>query len=562
MTYWRDTRRAWHAALVGLLAISAFGGCGGEDAPAAGGAKSLAARSHINNARNAPKKVSEKVAEKPADRPDAAAEVAKPAGMPERIAILTPGGPLVIEAWLTIDGRPHGEGLQKLVAEALDAADADGIGRPTWRELANKKDIAATPGAADVSADAQLKMWTVRYDWNSDGQVQSAEAAAWLGRDAGKPASPFRLSSSRSYSPHPRETSRVWTLLDADSDGRLSQQEIARTAAALLSLDADDDHVILSRDTASLRDELTAAGGDMSMPAGRATDHYAAIHLEPRIEIDRLHYLFTDLYAPRQDLGPDSFPAFRRLFEQLDANDDDWLERQELAQLLTTDPYLALSVAFAAAEDGNMGRATVEVRHAASAVTVVSQTADRIVIAVGGARLLVSAHDLVGNASSGQALQRQQLRMNVHDQCDALWEELDANADGRLGERELAAGARHILQRDANGDGELADDELPYSMIVAFSLGDAADDGAPFAPTFASHPRGPQAEAAWFAAADFNGDGDVSRREFLGSREQFATLDANGDEFIDAGEAAAAAAPVAPAPAEGSPDRPPLKSSG
>jgi hypothetical protein len=36
----------------------------------------------------------------------------------------------------------------------------------------------------------------------------------------------------------------------------------------------------------------------------------------------------------------------------------------------------------------------------------------------------------------------------------------------------------------------------------------------------------------WFVRADLNGDGDVSRREFLGDRDQFSRLDANGDGYL------------------------------
>ena len=40
---------------------------------------------------------------------------------------------------------------------------------------------------------------------------------------------------------------------------------------------------------------------------------------------------------------------------------------------------------------------------------------------------------------------------------------------------------------------------------------------------------------------DRNQDGDLSRREFLGTREQFAQLDADSDVLISAGEAEAIA---------------------
>jgi hypothetical protein len=42
-----------------------------------------------------------------------------------------------------------------------------------------------------------------------------------------------------------------------------------------------------------------------------------------------------------------------------------------------------------------------------------------------------------------------------------------------------------------------------------------------------------------YTRADFNGDGDISRREFLGSLEQFARLDADQNGYVNSAEAAA-----------------------
>ena len=44
----------------------------------------------------------------------------------------------------------------------------------------------------------------------------------------------------------------------------------------------------------------------------------------------------------------------------------------------------------------------------------------------------------------------------------------------------------------------------------------------------------------WFTRMDRNGDGDVTLREFLGTKEGFKKLDTNGDGFIELKEAKAA----------------------
>ena len=49
---------------------------------------------------------------------------------------------------------------------------------------------------------------------------------------------------------------------------------------------------------------------------------------------------------------------------------------------------------------------------------------------------------------------------------------------------------------------------------------------------------------------DRNSDGDISRREFLGTAAQFRQLDADGDQLIDLDEATREAPAAAPPAAE------------
>jgi hypothetical protein len=141
--------------------------------------------------------------------------------------------------------------------------------------------------------------------------------------------------------------------------------------------------------------------------------------------------------------------------------------------------------------------------------------------------------------------ERSAIRVMVHDDFDALFEELDANADGRLGEREVRTAPARMLACDRNRDGQLTGDELPTTMLAAFMRSERRNERSFYVPDDrpAARPTDDKtaaAAAAWFAQADFNGDGDVSGREFLGSLEQFTQLDSNHDGFISSDEAQAA----------------------
>jgi Ca2+-binding EF-hand superfamily protein len=119
-----------------------------------------------------------------------------------------------------------------------------------------------------------------------------------------------------------------------------------------------------------------------------------------------------------------------------------------------------------------------------------------------------------------------------------LFDILDANRDGSLGLRELRTAWERLRPYDRNGDGFISRDEIPRQFQLTLGLGQATaflrtaaapGMGQPTAVTA----RGP----VWFRKMDRNGDGDVSLREFLGTREEFDKIDTDHDGLISVEEA-------------------------
>src|SRR5438876_186821 len=101
----------------------------------------------------------------------------------ERFLLLTPGGPLVVETSITIDGQPFHEAREKLVDEVLKLA-TDKEGKSTWAQvMANSRRL---PGQAQSFAnDEYRKVYLENMDVNKDGLLDRYEARRMVAQGAG-----------------------------------------------------------------------------------------------------------------------------------------------------------------------------------------------------------------------------------------------------------------------------------------------------------------------------------------------------------------------------------------
>jgi Ca2+-binding EF-hand superfamily protein len=143
-----------------------------------------------------------------------------------------------------------------------------------------------------------------------------------------------------------------------------------------------------------------------------------------------------------------------------------------------------------------------------------------------------------------EEVSQSRISLQGNDQGKLLFDLLDANRDGRLSSRELAESPERLSGWDRGGDGKLNEDEVPHQYTLTIgrggNTGNVYTAATPVAGIQRPTPTSSANAPTWFQKMDRNRDGDLTRREFLGSLEAFDRLDIDRDGLIDPSEAAKA----------------------
>ena len=508
----------------------------------------------------------------------------------EDLIVLVGPRPLKIRLRIEVDGRPFRLPWQERWDYLADAADEEGDGQFTAAEavyvakrlagIADPAEAGAVRGTeALVAAQGNSVSRTDLYRYLSEAVAPLTLSRGPVDRLGAAPA--------------------LVNLLDTDGDGRLSGDELSAAFQQLRLRDFSDDGLLtagelvvdptLANETTLPADgvgRLLAAGPVFAVPPSAPTRLVASAILQT---YDRDSDGRLQLRGTQPELHFES----EELLQEFDADDDGQLSLDELGRWRTRRPDLELPIALGSSVPtrGRSNRVP-----APEGVRVRSKILGGYQIAMGDAEIVVyrnnrlpsralrqrlrfatldsdqngyldereteaspllagsfseldrdhdgevAAEELDHFIEQQQAADATRLLLSVYDYGHNLLALLDADLDGRLSPRELQQAVDLIALHDANGDQLLGESEIPRLLRLELVRG-VRDDLGPARRARGARSGRQQEQTAgplWFQRMDRNSDGDLQRREFLGSRQLFDRLDANGDRLLDAAEAEAA----------------------
>ncbi len=473
------------------------------------------------------------------------------------ILYFAPSGPRLLRLHLRIDGQPYRQKFEALINRIFDGCDRNRDGVIDAREAVRLPSLGGRGGGVafllgggvHVAQRPELKKNLTRAG------LEAHYAAAGI--------VPFQLRGGAGGAGGQRTpariTARVFKLLDADGDGELSARELAAAERKLLKFDADDDELVVL-------DELmdAEADGDGPQTPGPAGNDF--IPLTGASSASEALRRLKEMGRDRLPTRPDAEVTVNRKSEsgELSVTADRLAAGVRLRKGATTvleigsveltlgGPALAGNIFLAAFDDASrykelFARADADRngyldRKEAAGVPFFAANFDAIDADGDG---MIFEREVAAHVKRTAALQAgvkaATVTLSVEEQGQGLFDLLDLNRDGVLSVRELRR-APEVLKR--LGVKALAPADVPRQLRAGFAAGGGGlggfrvllfDAGGAARPSLPAPKKGPE----WFRKMDRNGDGDVSRSEWLGTEEEFERIDTDRDGLLGLEEAEA-----------------------
>jgi len=435
-------------------------------------------------------------------------------------------------------------------------------------------------------------------DKDRDGKVTLEELKDYYARN-GAAAVQIQVGSAF-YAPGIKETTDpVFDLLDTNKDGKLSRAELEAAETVLMKYDNDDNELISQAELGvgnpfagnfriAQPQKPAAAAQSNLMLVSRDDGRRAAGKMQIARDVLARYDKDKDGRLSREEIG---FP--KKLFDQLDRNKDGKLSVLELLRWVKEKPAGEFSIRLGSGGAMMRGRkqamsgpaaklGEMNVKLEGVRINVMPQPMAPV---YGNTRGLENLFDLLDVDKKGfitrkqiegqqfaslrglfeladrnndgrltrkemkdylglmSAAQGMQVNLSIASTGQGLFQTLDANGDGQLSVRELRNAWKRLQPLDIDGDGCISRREFPFQfrLTVGQASSAAFQQAQVLAVRGAGRPgmRAPARGPLWFRKMDRNGDGDVSRTEWLGTREQFDAIDTDHDGLISVEEAEA-----------------------
>jgi Ca2+-binding EF-hand superfamily protein len=430
-----------------------------------------------------------------------------PTNAKERLLLLAPGGPLILEVEITIDGKPYRTDREAMIDELLKVGDQDKDGAVTWDEVL-KSPPKSLGNLVYYASNEQARNQLVKAnDKNSDGKLDRYEARLLLANAyAGPTFSMINNSYNQTVSPD------VFALLDEDKNDTLSAEEIAKGAEKLASRDRDANDIVDAMELAGTGGAFVGAvrgvgnGIRQAMPLLGMIGH--------AFNPDEAHQALVARYGAENKLPVAKLSQMPKLAKQLDKNENGEIEKGELAALNEITPHIQLRAAL-----GDIGEEAAPL----TLVSMQNDAGERITTETGKGGVNASLPGMRlemigGNVNYGGYSYKQT--------ADAMLTQYDTDKNGYIEEKELpTAQAPYFKQQfktwDADDDGKVFAEEIKKSYDLM------------------ARPQNYRASVAaadlggsLFSAMDTSGDNRLGLREMRTAAERLKAFDKDSDGAV------------------------------